>query len=357
MAKDRQKPDRTRDQTRPLIIWSTDAQAAEPLIALLETGGALDLCDDLPDPAQVKTGSKAPEMLLLCFAPVQTLCRAMAQGTPPSAALEDWRTQAQAMLAVNRRNRRRVHILDMALVTSDPVAALGRFGLKDAAGLPETAQETTQETPDEVLVLLAQRCLAQDAGARALAAEMAALMAQSAPTDSDPDAAFQAYRETCWAREEAELLREQVPSMLEEADLLRTQMRLTLEEMELLQQQNRAAQNEAMTQGENALHLEQRVAQLSQGIESYQAQLETAQITAAGLGKKVAEKDRAMQEASAMLRDLETRTNELTDALAQARSERFEMAHRVQQLETSRSYRLTAPLRRMRALILGTGAP
>lgn len=158
------------------------------------------------------------------------------------------------------------------------------------------------------------------------------MVTRVAAITDDPDAAFRLYREACWTREEA--------------GLLRTQMSLMLEEMDLVQAQNRDAQQEMQGLSENAGLMEQRLAQLNQGIASYQAQLEELRATKAELGEKLAVQDSAIRDGDDARRELEARTGELN--ATRERAEGLQAwAH---QLENSRSYRLTAPLRRVRAL-------
>jgi len=347
-----------------LIVWSADREASDPLIQALKTARALDLSEALPDPEDVQTGAQAPQILLLCAAPLGSMCRQMAQGTPPKAALAAWVAEAGAVLAVNRRNRRKVHILDISQTLRNPGPCLAGFGVAtevaEAAQATEAAEtrtlDDTSEAPDQVLLLLAQRCLHGDAQARALAGELEAAMATRVATiTDDPDAAFRSYREACWTREES--------------GLLRTQMSLMLEEMDLVQEQNRAAQQEMQGLSENAVLTQQRLAQLNQGIASYQAQLEESRATKAELHEKLAvqeiairdtdnarhdllreklaAQDIAIRDTDNARRELEARTAELN-----ATHERAEgLQAWVHQLETSHSYRLTAPLRRVRALI------
>jgi len=353
----------------PLIVWSADPNASAVL--------GLDLLDALPAPETIETGAQAPEMLLLCASPVRFLCHEMAQGTTPAAALESWIDLARMVLAVNRRNRRRVHILDITRTLGDPASLLARFGVKTPEVIPET--DTGPDTgPDPVLALLAQRCLDTNAAARALAGELEAVMADSgadsgpdsglAPGD-DPDAAFQAWRD---AR-----------SVSQEAGLLRTQLSLMQEESDLVQAQGRAAEAELQGLSENALLQEQRLAQMGEGMASYQAQLDQKQAEKAHMAGKLGEKEAALSAAGEMLRGLEAQAGELNAALSQSntalaraeselgqsrtalgtveadrdgvRHHRDVLLGRVQELETSHSYRVTAPLRALRALFSTKG--
>ncbi len=364
----------------PLIVWSADPNASTALAQAL----GLNLLDTLPAPETIETGAQAPEMLLLCASPVRFLCQAMAQGTAPAAALERWIDLAHAVLAVNRRNRRRVHIVDMALALRDPAQVLARFG----AGTGDKPLLETESEPatDPVLALLAQRCLDTNPAARALASELEAVMADSgadsglAPED-DPDAVFQAWRDAGSAGQQAS----------QEAGLLRTQLSLMQEESDLVQAQGRAAEAELQGLSENALLQEQRLAQMSEGMASFQVQVDQQQAEKAHMAAKLGEKEAALSAAGEMLRGLEMQAGELNAALGRSNAaldqsnaaldqsnaaldqtratlgaveaDRDGIAHhrdgllgRVQELESSHSYRVTAPLRALRALFSTKGS-
>lgn len=347
----------------PLTIWSADAEASAALVQML----AASQMDALPAPEDIETGAQAPEMLLLCASPVRFLYHEMSQGTAPGAALQSWVAQARAVLAVNRRNRRRVHIVDITQALRDPSPVLARFGTGAGTGVDAESEASPEKPTDPVLVLLAQRCLDGDASARALAGELEAVMAGSGgATGDDPDAvfkaAFLAWRDAGWASEEV--------------GLLRTQMSLMLEDTELVQAQGRAAEVEMQGLSENALLLEQRLAQMSEGMASYQAQLDQHEGEKARMTGKLGEKEAALSAAGEMMRELEVQANELNAALSQTEGElsqtrtalgaveadrdgilhhRDGLQGRVHDLETSLSYRVTAPLRALRALFSNKG--
>lgn len=317
----------------PLIIWSADPNASAAL------GHALgqDMLDVLPKPEDIDTGAQAPEMLLLCASPIHFLCQDMAQGTAPVAALERWVDFARAVLAVNRRNRRRVHVLDITRALADPGSVLARFGGKVSEAEPEI-DTGPDNSSDPVLVLLAQRCLDGNAAARALAGELEAVMADSGQTsEADPDAAFQAWRAAGAASEEAGQLRAQLSRL----------------------------------QGvsENTLLLEQRLAQMSEGMASYQAQVDQHLAEKTHMRDKLGKKETALSAAGDMMRGLEAQANELNAALDRTKASlgaveadranilrhRNDLRDRMQKIKSSHSYRITAPFRALRALLSNKG--
>lgn len=422
-AQQRQTPDANTVETSaapvpdqgPLIVWSADPAASEPLLRALEQVRELDLRPGLPAP--VAAAPALPEMLLLCHAPDETLCRAMAAGVAPGAALERWMDQTRALLALNRHDRRRTHILDIARAGRDPGAVLGRFGLP-----ADSAPVAAPEASDQVLLLLAMRCVAQNPQARALAGELEAAAVGVGASAGDADAAFRAYRqaheqaatrqaETAAAQAELAALRDQQDQLRQTLAAAETAQQAARQEVDLLQDRNRAAQGtleelgreraeldeqlswaraEQQTarqeaeilQAQTALmrnelaalergreQLEQRLAQLGQGIESQQAQIAALEAERDALKRRTAGKDRALEQAGGTLRDLEAQVAEMIATLGRVREDRAGMARlaaeqrqrataladRLRELETSRSYRLTAPLRRLRALISGKG--
>ncbi|PCH75607.1 MAG: hypothetical protein COC12_00235 [Rhodobacteraceae bacterium] len=484
----------------PLIVWCADMQAGNSVLEALQQGFAPDLRTSLPEVDEDISG-ETPDMLLLCLSPVETLCRTMEEGAVPSVALKRWQDQAQDIIALSRRNRRKVRILDIDMATSYPAAFLRWFGLpEDEAQIAALSREEAPDR-DEILNLLALRTLSNDMPARVLQGELEAVslnLAEGAVADAaDPDAAYLLYRDI---REQQTHLQAQNRAVQEEAAaqgdhkaqleadlqqaraqnrelheqhaLLQAQNRAVQEEAAaqsdhkaqleadlqqaraqnrelheqhaLLQAQNRAVQEEAAAQGDhkaqleadlqqaraqnrelheqrallqaqnravqeeaealnkrksrlegdlqlvrketNQLHqkgevmhaqslkmqqkletleqvkarLEQRLEQLNQGIESYQVQMKDLRSEQFGLKRKVADKESGLQQAGAMLRDLETHAAHLTEELDQAKvrygkkQQQLEgLEQRLQQFLSSRSYRLTAPLRKMRALISG----
>jgi predicted nucleic acid-binding protein len=404
----------SRKKHLPLIVWSADAQAGAPVLEALRQGFDLDLRAALPKFSK-RDRAKGPDILLLCLSPLETLCRAMAKGTLPSVALKGWQDQAQAIMALNRGNRRKVRILDVDMAMRHSEAFLHWFGLSCEAGGTALVAPPVQ---DEILHLLAQRTLTSDASARALLAELEAVSLNfSENRDLEPgdaDAAFQSYQDMRQVQEQADLLQAQNRTAQEEieglstdkaqleaalkqasaqtlkvqeqADLLQAQNRTAQEEIEglstdkaqleaaqdqtaeatermrqqgeMIQAQNQVMQQELEVLAQGKQQLEQRLEQLGQGIESYQVQMNELRVQNTGLRKKAGDKDRGLQEAGRMLCDLEMQTAHLTQELNKVntqcdeKQQQLERAEQnLQQFLSSRSYRLTAPLRVLRSLM------
>lgn len=390
----------------PLIVWrarNETSNAAKDgadaaILEALKTRFDLDLRDRLPevgnpdaDPEMgPDTRPETPDILLLCPPPAEVLCRAMADNIAPSVALQDWQAQTQAILRLNRQNRRKVRLVDTTMIARHPkaflqlfelpervdvIASLSASGSASVSGGPSGAQEEPANGAadgDQVILLLAQRTLLGDMRARTLMGELEAAcvdLSDGTPeTVGDPDAAFRAWQNIRQARLEA--------------DLLQAQQRAMHEEMEILYNSNQ--------------RLEQRLDQLGQGLESYQAQVQDLHAEQAGIKARMADKDRAIRAAGDMIRDLETRAAQLDDQLHRVRdgardSDAAKQRHiealeetgaqkqqqiaaleetgtqkqqhvealegEIHRITTSRSFRLTAPLRGMRALVARKDRP
>lgn len=278
----------------PLIVWCADAQAGKPILKALQRGFDLDARAALPDPG---ASADSPDMLLLCLSPIEVLCRAMAEGVVPSTALKGWQEQAQAMVRLNRRDRRRVRVLDIRMATAYPKAFLRWFALPEDKAMIAALSRSGQPERNEILHLLALHTLLGDTPARALMEELDAVSLNFAKGDDrvagNPDAAFLSYQENPQAREQVALLEARNRAALDDMEMLskrKIQLELELEKVGVIQAQNQLMLHELEV-------LEQAGAAKQQQIEALEQTLE--------------------------------------------------------QFMTSRSYRLTAPLRGLRALLSG----
>lgn len=176
-----------------LTLWRTEAMEAMPVVQALAEGYDLTELKDLPPPGQLDLNGT--QCLLLHLPPATVLCRAMAAGTAPAEALESWRGRTETLLAHNRRDRRNVRVLGLMAALAHPVAFREYFGLPQGQG-PETPRGND---PDNLNLLnLAQRLLAEDPRSRKLMTELTAVsinLSGGAPINPAPvEAVFQAYR-------------------------------------------------------------------------------------------------------------------------------------------------------------------
>lgn len=376
--------DDTGAQSPSLAVWCADPDAAAPLLAALDTA-------PLPLRPTVADGP----LLLLCLAPTQSLTRALAAGTAPAEALAAWRTETDAILRLARTARRRVHLADLAAALARPEA------LWTALGLPGRAPEAAAPAPgaEPILTLTAQRLLLGEAATRARVAELqAACLDLGDPAGATPDPAPGAAALTAWRSQqaEAEVLRAQSAALQGElaglaaartaADRERAALDIALEaaraeaaeaaeagaaQIDLLGAQIAAMQTELETIARARQQMEARLEQMGQGLDSHQRRIDDLEGEVARRTARLAEKDGALAAAARRLAELETATGardrdrqteakRLRTALtgAQAETTRAETAlagarAELARVMTSRSYRMTAPLRRLRALFGG----
>ena len=353
----------------PLVVWCADAEAAAPVLRALEHRFDIALRATLPAAAE-DTG-----MLLLYASPAGVLREAMATAGDPDAALAGWRRQMQRILDLNRRDRRRIRLADQSAALRHPDRFCACLDLPDSAVWPAAAHDS-----DDILLLLARQMLqGESAGStvmRELEAASLVLAGADGPGGAENGAAARAYRSLIRTTEglerqnramqtEIDALGEAKEALTREIEGSRdaarqaqaaAESRAALQ-VDLLQAQNRAMQEEMETLTQRRQQLEQRLDQLNQGLESYQAQITELQNRQAGLARKMAGKERGLQAAGERVQELETLVTQLRDETDRTRRARSETQHRLEQVLRSRSYRLTAPLRRMRALISGRKQP
>ena len=321
----------------PMILWRTGAPEAAAVLAALEQRYALDLRDRLPKPGDLAASDAA--VLLLYLSPARALARDLAAGTAPEPALQAWRAQTRALLQLNRQDRRRVQVLELGMALRHPGTFRARFDLPgDGSG----AELAAAPAEDPVLLLLAQRLLLGEAETRALLAELGAvsvdLSGNAPPEEEEAGLLLRAWQDIRGAA-----------ALRDEAGTLAADLQMAQGATELLQAQNRAMQEELERLARRRVELEAEAAALPV------------------LRQRGAEKDQSLAAADSMYRVLEARAGllqegkaRLQDDLDRARQELAAGQARIAQLEeeaarffASRSYRLTAPRRRMRAVLRG----
>ncbi|MFU8832795.1 MAG: hypothetical protein ACNA7J_11670 [Wenzhouxiangella sp.] len=136
-------------------------------------------------------------LLLLFNGPVMMIARSMADGVAPAEALERWRNDVEDVLAVVRRNRRRLTLLPLDQALESPetfTKILGeRFGVKLRTPV-STAQ--TVEAPRAMFRIMAENTIWQSVEARNLAAELDVnALPISPPANQTLSAVDEAYRQ------------------------------------------------------------------------------------------------------------------------------------------------------------------
>ncbi|EAR50119.1 hypothetical protein OG2516_18915 [Oceanicola granulosus HTCC2516] len=164
------------------LVWAPETPAADTALAALAPAEGRVLRGPLPDQEQVS----GPEPVLLLYpAPRSALAQAM-RDTGPEAALEDWRRKTVALLELHRQDRRRIRLASLEATAARPGALARQLGGADAADAQPA--EPAGTAPDPVLVLLADHLLRTDE-ARALLEELeAASLPMPAPAGEAVDA-------------------------------------------------------------------------------------------------------------------------------------------------------------------------
>lgn len=411
------------EAARHLIVWAAEAEVAAPIVAELRQGGELELLEELAEVPANPTDWPDAGILLLYLSPAETLCRAMRAGLEPSSAIADWQLQAQQILTLNRRNRRRVQLLDIGMVRAHPAEFRRHFQLAGGGTMEPLPQQ------DEILMLIARQLLLGDSQVKRLSNELDAISlmfgSDSGGEGAELDIVFREYgrlREMLeeadaqsarhleletelaqaqeqlvggrreWeatlaaaraegqqAQREAELFQDRAGAAQDELEAL-TRRRQELErELELVKTESQRATREGELLQAQALfmkqeleqsvvereQLEQRLQQLSQGMESYQAQLAGLEAERLALQRRAGEKERSLSAAGVSLRDMEAQLDHVRHALAgveakwkeaarmaEERQELLEETDReTHKLLSSKSFRLTAPLRFFRSLL------
>ena len=135
-------------------------------------------------------------------------------------------------------------------------------------------------------------------------------------------------------------------------------------QIELLQAQTRAMQEELEAMAQRSQEMAAQVSQLNQGLESYQNRVSELRAHQAGLGRRLAAKEASLQTAGQRLGRAELYAAGLRATLVRAgqdqaairadldasRAGLAEAEAEMRRLLGSRSFRVTAPLRRLMAL-------
>ena len=329
------------------------------------------------------------------------LHRASEDGLTPQAALPDWQSRIRAVLDLHRQNRRRIRLVDISAARAHPEAFRKAF---DLPGAPDISGEDDTAASDTLLGFLARHYLLDDPEGRALSQALEASSVVLAPLVSGrgaSDAAFQAYRRQ---REESGLLRQQSRAMQEELATLHRDREILEEtqdsarraeeriaqlqsrgdaledelaqarkdgadqqdqaalQIELLQAQTRAMQEELEAMAERSHEMEAEVQSLNQGMENYQNRMAEMREHQDGLGRKLAAKEQSLNAAGRTITELESYSRDQAQTLTRRtedynrlHAERSALQGELEHLVNSRSFRLTAPLRRMVALLSGGG--
>lgn len=317
-----------------IILWAEDAALGEALAEQLKTRFSLEISEELPQLEQIRT-APAPLVLLLSLAPAEYLCQALLRGEAPEAALAQWETQVRAILTLQRRNRRSVQILDAKMIRHNGAACLDHYGLLAPARAVE--RMSAAAPVDEVLYMLAQTSLFADIRTRSLVGEFHAA---------------------------AVTFGEQSGQTMSSASVLQAYMKQQqdLQGLELLQAQQRSMYEQTETLYGEKLQAEQRLEQVRQGMDSFQAQAEALQVELDRLRRRLAAKEEILNSTGTLMRDLEDinlhRMRERQRQVEDGQKQDHEIAvlkGELSRILGSRSFRMMAPLRRLRSTLRRRG--
>ncbi|MDU8930026.1 hypothetical protein RXV86_21785 [Alisedimentitalea sp. MJ-SS2] len=306
-----------------MLIWHDPYNETDTLVILLaELSGdstVLDTTDALADALDEEDASN-PVLCLYTRADIAVAER-MEQGDTATDAVETWADQAAFLLGKQRRHRRRVTLVDADLVRNAPVEFLDWLKLEDSESFaPDPAPEG-----DPVLLMIAELALQANPAAQSLAEELQA----ASVTFSETGLAAPALPEAALDRYVAEKATLQTALRARESEIAKLR-----ESQSLLTGQNRTQNMELSRLGKELSQMETRLAQLNQGLDSYQVQVST------------------LQEKLRLSTDRLADKNQLLDTLAEQLKQRQDEIDRIMQ---SRSMRLTAPIRRLGRLFRRPG--
>lgn len=304
---------------RTVSLWAADAAIANAVQQVLQGAYATHLARTPQEAVEREAGV----VLLLLPAPAEALCQALEEGVEPTAALQELQQQYSQVLAVQRRARQRVQLLDVAQLRQDPAAVLKAAGVGAAIEAQAGLSAAMGPSADAMMLLLARARLQADPALRRLVGEFeAVLRAEGLAEDrrADLDAALR--------------LRQEDRDNQQEVILLQDQQRSMYEQIEVLYQEKR--------------QLAQRLEQSRGGMDSFQAQSQALERQVEVLQSRLNERDAMLRVASEMVQKLEQ------GGARQDRSERVaELEAQILRFENSRSYRLMAPLRGLRRALRG----
>lgn len=304
---------------RRLILWSPEG---EPLVApvqkQLNSLYAVEVAGEVP---QI---SADEVVVVLCRSPAESLCQLLLRGQEPGQALREWQVQARSVLTLKRKKRRQVHIFDVRQVSQAPETFGGYFGLSGQA--VELGRSAELGELDPVLLALASERFRADRELGALAGEFVASTVPLAK-GIQTDIALDAYLEKQEVLLELRLLQDQQRSMYEQVETLYSE-RLAVERQ--LEEAERQA--------------EQRLQQMRNGLDSYQEQVDALRAERDKLRGDFAHAQAQLQEAVGKISELES-TAEIRAC------EVRDLQEQIRRFETSKSFRITAPLRRLRQIM------
>jgi len=262
-------------------------------------------------------------LLLFWQNPVLTLAQAMANQQSPDEALNQWMVTAEQNLALVRKNRRRITLVESVLARYQPQVLLRRLNERLALSLTSrSGSPSAMEAQNPLELLIADRAIKANLQALRVFQE---LQATSLPLGSyeellpDPLSSWQAYhQEVTQSRADVESLKEKNQRLRQEQE----QLKMRLKELDKEEDKMSSTRVQAI-QDENDLLLKQ--------LHHVQEELESYYLESRSLLQKY-------DQTEAQRKKLERQRN---SAMQRARA----LQQKIDEMRDSRSWRLTKPLR------------
>lgn len=303
----------TKDKASPAVaIWTVNPQVAK--LADGVCPGAVLLTPEEGDRInEILSGDPSSRIVLLSLHPEYAVGAALQAGDALQQALDYWANGAREVLRINRRSRRQVRIVDAHQLRSHTARFVAEFGVKTAKA--SESQETVDMDP--MLLLIAQKALREDQEMATLAGELEASMLNLSdvvgPDGADAGTVLSRYR----------------------------QLQIDLENRLAAGEQEKAALQAKLDQATSA---------------EARARQEASLVARGEVEQKVLLGQ--IGELSEALKSSESRLAQFKQKLAAANHEKGRLTAELELVSTtlrevrkSKSYRLMAPLRKVRAMM------
>jgi len=351
-----------------LIIWvRPDTEAAlmaERLQQIADSPDERVKVEICPDPQTAEAMLRSDGAAITCqiyTSPERFLSRAVRDGGDLKAALGTWADEARKMLALHRQNRGRSLLFEALHLCRYSDTGLARLGFSSGSViLSATLEEEPQGSPLQWLI--AQAYLQSrpdvvdlreelDASAQLLSNDASLVPPLSA------ELALQDYRAQALRLAEAQ----------HERDSAKSQTQASLESLKVLRAETasqeasleaRAAEIEALRAERYSLSV--RLAEQDESLQARAAEITSLRTDLAGLNAALGavQKDinRVSKERDLGFKKRDGRIAELNEALKTGKGQVQALEGEIQRIMNSRSIRITAPLRRLWALLGRGGA-
>ncbi|WP_103332924.1 hypothetical protein [Pseudotabrizicola formosa] len=321
----------------PLLVLAPEDPLAPQILAQLSVlfpGQSLARFADLH--AAVLTGGEAAIILPVAH-PAEAIARHLAASGTVAQALAVWTAGAEPMLAAARRVRRRLRLVDARALAEGEAKVLAQ--LAPAGSIVLVPDRPSP--PDAVLLVIAEAALLHDPDALGLAGEIAALRRGGEGRGvcaEGSEAALDDYRQAKAAQQTTARLQAEGVDLAAKTSLLETEVSLLRESLALQIDDLGTAEQTIKILAEASQRDRDTVADLS---------LQTAKLRALEHQLERAAERAARREAVLATVLLKDQQDLLANAATQARAEGLE--HELNSVYASKSWRVTGPLRALRA--------